>query len=232
VEAPSIFPAFGTAKARRLRLSFATAPTTGDVIVAQRIEGGDTLAGKDATVSFWQASSEVMTGEISLRQNFGTAGSATVQLPTQNFNATSGLEIVKKKFAIPSTEGKAFGAGDFVNYQISLPIRSTNPVTLTRFSLVEGDATHEADPFEPRHMQQEWALCQRYYFRTTSAYAASASSSITVPFKVTMRASPTVSATIYGGTYAGAGVTTDAVNFYGLSSTNAYTELVTADAEL
>jgi hypothetical protein len=31
-----------------------------------------------------------------------------------------------------------------------------------RWYLVEGDATTEADPFSPRHIQQELALCQRY----------------------------------------------------------------------
>jgi hypothetical protein len=32
-----------------------------------------------------------------------------------------------------------------------------------RWYLVEGDATAEDDPFSPRHIQQEIALCQRYY---------------------------------------------------------------------
>ena len=37
---------------------------------------------------------------------------------------------------------------------------------IAHVSLVEGDATNEDDPFSQRHIQQEVALCQRYFYKT------------------------------------------------------------------
>jgi hypothetical protein len=149
----------------RLRLAFTTAPTTGDVFVTQRIEGANTLSGQAATMSFAQAFSETITGTCYLAQNFGSGGSASVGTSTQTFSGTTGgnFGIVKLLFNIPSTVGKVFGAGNFLEYVVQMPIRTTNPVSLTDFSLVAGDATAEANPFSPRPNALELPMCQRYY---------------------------------------------------------------------
>lgn len=62
------------------------------------------------------------------------------------------------------------------------------PSTATRVSLVPGDATTEADPFSPRHIQQELALCQRYYeVICSSMFAAVSGNSISIETVAYMR---------------------------------------------
>lgn len=74
-----------------------------------------------------------------------------------------------------------------------------------RWYVVEGDAAADAaDPFTPRHIEQEWALCQRYYeishnnalFWTGSTQAGSVYVSGTV-FQVRKRAVPAIIITNY-----------------------------------
>lgn len=174
VQCPVTVPFTGSGKHPRLRLAFATAPTTGNVFVSQHIEGADTLAGRKATMSFAHAG-EAMNATCYLSQNFGSGGSAGVLVPPGNqivpIQSDGGIGIAKLAFDIPSTENKIFGTGDFLEWVVSLPMRTTAPVTMTRMSLVEGDATAEDDPFSPRHIQQELALCQRYYELVVGGYS-------------------------------------------------------------
>lgn len=64
-----------------------------------------------------------------------------------------------------------------------------------RWYLVEGDATGEDDPFSPRHIGQELALCDRYYqpvFSGFYAYAAGSSQIAALgDFRTPMRTGPT-----------------------------------------
>lgn len=72
------------------------------------------------------------------------------------------------------------------------------PSTATRVSLVEGDATAEDDPFSPRHIQQELALCQRYYETGGARLQINADSTargqlVPMSFAVLKRVVPTMS---------------------------------------
>ncbi len=199
VQCPVVIPFAGSGKHPRLRLSFATAPTTGNVFVTQRIEGADTLASRKATMSFAHAAGEVITASCYIGQNFGTSGSAGVSTATQTvlLRNDGGIGIAKLAFDLPSTEGKIFGSSDFLEWVVSLPVRTTQPLTITRMSLVEGDATSEDDPYSPRHIRQETELVERYYrevvFRTTtSATAASQYFNLNLDQRG-MRANPSVS---------------------------------------
>lgn len=70
------------------------------------------------------------------------------------------------------------------------------PASAGRVSLVRGDATMESDPFAPRHIQQELALCQRYYWKTFNvsalgrAYNAANGRDINVWHPVQIRGTP------------------------------------------
>ncbi|WP_349366789.1 MAG: hypothetical protein ABL311_04700 [Nitratireductor rhodophyticola] len=72
------------------------------------------------------------------------------------------------------------------------------PAVAGRVSLVKGDATAETDPFSPRHIQQELALCQRYFIYHDArqiGYCESASAAflrMSVSFKQRMRSAPSV----------------------------------------
>lgn len=119
------------------------------------------------------------------------------------------------------------------------------PATATNVSLVEGDAT-AYDPFSTRNIQQELALCQRYYevlsgFGVYGYQLATSTIAGPVAFKVSKRVSPTL-AIVDGGTVTNA----DTPMFYGTSTegtvfgVNATTSgvvgnidlIATADAEL
>lgn len=194
----STFAYDGSPKHPRLRLSFATAPTSGDVFVTQRIEGADTLAGKLVTMSFLHSAGEAIAAAGYLAQNFGSGGSAAVAAsPAEQAVAMStGVAIAKLGFTLPSTAGATFGTGDFLEWVIRIPVRSTNPVTISRCSLVAGDATGEADPFSPRQPQQELALCQRYYEQVYNAFSSNISASTGYTsdsnWRVPKRTTPTV----------------------------------------
>ena len=110
---------------------------------------------------------------------------------------------------IPSIIGKELGQGSWLELSFwfsagSLFSESTSGLgeqtgvfEITRISLVEGDATAEDDPFEPRNIGQETALCHRYYETgraTFGGYGHSASFNYYTSqnFKVTKRATPSV----------------------------------------
>src|SRR5690606_9085364 len=57
---------------------------------------------------------------------------------------------------------------DHIIVNFFLPVDTTFIFDLARVSLIAGDATAEADPFSPRLLQQEIALCQRYFCKSFS----------------------------------------------------------------
>lgn len=132
------------------------------------------------------------------------------------------------------------GVGTFAGVTAASPFKATSaggnvsvvvPSNATRVSLVPGDATAEDDPFSPRHIQQELALCLRYYYSTKVVFYSNHVGVITISFLVPMRAMPSITATLSTGTFS-IGATIDAVIFYALSSNSAYTTFLAADAEL
>jgi hypothetical protein len=79
-------------------------------------------------------------------------------------------------------------------------------VLFAHISLVEGDASGEDDPFTSRHIQQELALCHRYYFEGFLPLRGVVSGSSSVgragaSLPVEMRSNPTV--TVSGSFYDG-----------------------------
>lgn len=83
------------------------------------------------------------------------------------------------------------------------------PSSATRVSLVLGDATGGSDPFIPRHISQELALCQRYYWKGgsyfvdgyTSVSAGYITNYISIPAMMRSAATISYSATGYGNLY-------------------------------
>lgn len=88
---------------------------------------------------------------------------------------------------------------------IALPTTQLFKLEIAHVSLVEGDARSEDDPFSPRHIQQELALCQRYYEKGYSQLNIWAGStgwaySTRIGFAVHKRTTPTMSHTVDGTT--------------------------------
>jgi hypothetical protein len=190
---------------------------------SQRIESVQTLSGRLATVSFWAKADAPKNIAVEFYQTFGTGGSPSASV-TGIGVTTCALTTVWQKFSftvqIPSIAGMVFGANNdhYLGFNFWFDAGSTsNPRTnnlgqqsgtfdISHVSLVDGDATQEADPFSPRHQQQELALCQRYYFRGqgtvyNSGYSPNAAGLNVFAqrwFPVQMRATPVQAGATFG----------------------------------
>jgi hypothetical protein len=177
----------------------------------QAIESVRTLAGKTATLTFWAKADAARNIAIEFLQNFGSGGSPSTPVTgigAQVIALTTAWQKFTRTISIPSIAGKTLGtnrndclqlgfwfdAGSDYNSRTGGLGQQSGTFDIAHVSLVEGDATAEEDPFSPRHIQQEMALCQRYYqvrdgvFRqyTSNVFRTS------LPLPVIMRASPTL----------------------------------------
>lgn len=137
--------------------------------VSQRMEEMASLAGKTVTVTFdtVKSGTPLVGGEVYMEQYFGTGGSATKTTAVQLFGATTTQTRYRFKFKIPAFSFTTIGAGAYTSLVFSLPVAlgGISALYISRVSVVIGDATGEADPFSPRHISQELAMCHRYYER-------------------------------------------------------------------
>lgn len=192
-----------------LRLQYAVAPTAGNLYLSQRIEGVGTLAGDKASARYYVASSITgATARFNGTQRFGSGGSSAF-----SFNGSPAV-VPGAAFAalgdlidIPALTGKAIGDGSFLEFNLLIVPRATGSIYVAHCSLVSGDATKEVEPFSPRHIQQEEAMCQRYYEAAFGVIipvtAAENSGAVAgrrsfIPFKVSKRATPSVLTTAVG----------------------------------
>lgn len=137
---------------------------------AQRVEGVRSLAGETATLSFY-VSSTVAPKTVTIRavQNFGTGGSPSSAVTTAIGTATTTTSYVRKTFTftVPALTGKTIGnnGDDYLEIHFDL---GTQTGTFN-FWGVQLEQNTTATALERRPIQQELALCQRYYFRITGA---------------------------------------------------------------
>lgn len=187
----------------------------------QAIEDVRSLAGKTATLTFYAKADAAKNIATEFFQMFGTGGapSATVAfIGVQQFALTTSWQKFSVLIAIPSIAGKTLGtngndylafrfwfeAGSNSNANTGSLGQQSGTFDIAHVSVVEGDATGEADPFSPRHIQQEGLLVRRYYYSAGAVsgpngyphrvlnYAASAASlGIGAAHPVPMRATPT-----------------------------------------
>lgn len=156
---------------RFMALTPASAPTSGNLYLGQQIEDVWTLAGKRVTATAYVRLPVGSTGKIYLGQKFGTGGSTTIYPEELKATITpsAGLTKIQAVFDVPSTAGKTVGDGSSTELSLQFEARTAEEIRVAHISLVEGDATAEDDPFSPRHIQQELALCQRYYQRVNAS---------------------------------------------------------------
>lgn len=124
-----------------------------------------------------------ITAELS--QVFGAGGSTAVTgIGATKFTLDGTFKKYQVVMDIPSIEGKVIGTGSADNLGVHFWLSAglvyadrtldlglqTGTFDFSHVSLVEGDATAEEDPFSPRHIQQEIALCQRYYEICVAGY--------------------------------------------------------------
>lgn len=147
-----------------LSMSFGVAPSSGAVSIYQRVENVVTLEGGVVTSTIYTSFSASVDCYFNLSQQFGSGGSTEVSQQGATFASGSGLfERHDQLFTLASTDGKTFGTGHNLVYSFVFMPRSIANFAVSAASLVEGDATAEDDPLALRHIQQEVALCQRYF---------------------------------------------------------------------
>lgn len=250
-----------------LRAAFASAPTSGMLRIAQRVESVLTLGGQAVSArAYLTGPSGGETLGYEATQNFGTGGSPSSSVAT--FAASLDIATIhdpstmlrRAQFILPSVSGKILGTNgdDYLELAWLLTPRQSGNYEISRASLIDGDAFHEIDPFSPRHIAQELALCQRYfcknirvvvktnYLSTGTAYYTGVAY-----YPVPMRAAPIVTVDVDFGVYtavaSGAlvGTTNRTINFEvldqylrcaytytGPSGTCGFHVAVTLDAEL
>lgn len=155
------------------------------VTQGQQIEGVQTLAGKTYTLTFWAKADAAKNIAVEAVQDFGTGGSpsaAVTGIGSQLVALTTAWQKKSVLITMPSVSGKTLGtngndktainfwfdAGSSFNARSANLGQQSGTFEIARVSLVEGDARAEADPFSPRHWQQELALCQRYFEKSYS----------------------------------------------------------------
>ena len=203
-----------TAPVNSQRISLSTAETdlTGaayalrynaGTYVSYKIEDVRTLAGKKATLSFWSRSGASKTlHNLFIRQYFGTGGSGLVDTPFSpiTFNNTTGLNKHTFTVTLPTIAGKTIGSDNTHYIEIFFESQNDGIYTdITRVQLEEGSV---ATPFEQRPYGLELSLCQRYYQKKAivdfTNIGGGYGTRIHLPFKTTMRISPSVT---YGNDY-------------------------------
>ena len=147
------------------------------VLLIQRIEGVQTLAGQTATVSFWAKADSNKNIATEFLQNFGSGGSPSAAVTTigvTTHNLTTSWQKFTATVSIPFISGKTIGsdnndwiglyfwfdAGSNYNSRTNSLGQQSGTFDIAQVQLEEGTV---ATPFEHRPIGTELALCQRYF---------------------------------------------------------------------
>ena len=226
-------------------------------VVQQLIEGVRSCAGQTITVLGWaRRASGSGNMAVSVTQNFGTGGSpsAVVDVAGQTVSLTGSFAPFAVTFAIPSVTGKTLGAngndwlgvnfwtsaGSNFNAQTNSLGLQTIGVDLWGVHIKLGTHTVDAvNLYKQPELGPELARCQRYYevggASSTSSTTSSGGWYGTAQFKVTKRASPTMSVNAnIAGTLTGFlnGSMSTATTVHTVSTGGVAYSLWVADAEL
>ena len=183
-------------------------------ILYQKIEDVRTFANSTVTVSFWaKAASGTPKIALEFGQVFGTGGS-----PSADVNTYAGQSTISTSWArysitatVPSITGKTIGttantsllgmnfwvsAGSTFNSRTGSIGLQNNTFDIWGVQIERGSV---ATPFEQRPIQQELAMCQRYYYRFIDGsgqpiglgmYTFTSLVAFYITFPVTMRIAP------------------------------------------
>jgi hypothetical protein len=210
-------------------------------IFGQKIEDVRTYSGQTVTLSFWAKSAATSSVAVTVRQDFGSGGSGSVDTTILASTATTtGWVRYTGTVAIPSISGKTIGTGSNLTVIFSLPINTTYTLDFWGVQLEAGSV---ATPFTTATgtIQGELAACQRYYYRNSSAGVGgymsygngsmwqSTAAIIHLSLMCTMRVRPTLTFTTASGFLLATNTTTGAVTSFTVDDIGFQTVQVTAN---
>ena len=165
----------------RINHSVTSPGAAATVNLRQKIEGVDTYAGGQITVSFMGDCSVAGTVHVAMYQDFGTGGSpsALVAIPSVAVNMTPGRKLYTATFTIPTIVGKTIGtngddalvlwiftcAGATVasTYNLNGGAAFNASTGSYYFGMIQAEMGNVATQFEQRPYALELQMCQRYY---------------------------------------------------------------------
>jgi hypothetical protein len=180
--------------------------------VSQLIEDTMRLTGSDVTISFWAKADSARNGFISVHQQFGTGGSASVVVSGSVLGLTTGWKKFTLTFKYPNVAGKTIGSEGTVPMLVIfglfsdsanawVPGVSGNLGTVAAGNLDLSDVQVESGsvptPPERRPYDVELAMCKRFYQRYTDPHMVGVVGVTTtvgrlgMMLPVTMRIAPT-----------------------------------------
>ena len=153
-----------------LRIDQTVAGTGGTFAsLVQKIEDVRTFAGQTITLSFWaKANTNVSFYNIpGVQQQFGSGGSASVTTNATGTAAalTTSWQRFNYQIAVPSISGKTIGTDGTDAVQITIRTVLNSAITID-FWGVQVEVGSKATPFQTASggsIQNELAMCQRYY---------------------------------------------------------------------
>lgn len=189
-------------------LAISNAGTSTSQRFGQRIEDVRTFAGETVTLSFWCLSTAAPKTIIAKAvQNFGTGGSPSAAVTTTIGTVTTTTSMVRKSFTftVPALTSKSIGTGG--DHYLEIHFELGSQTGSFQFWGVQLEQNSTATALERRPLQQELALCQRYFWRPVYSgiaymsmlYSGAAQHRMSIPYPVEMRRVPTVTSSGWAG---------------------------------
>ena len=177
---------------------------TGNTInaLSQRIEDIRTFAGQTVTLSFWAKADASRALTVYAYQQ-STSGSGTVTTTVGTATLTTSWARYTMTVAIPSLSGITIGTNSNLQIRIAMPTGVTMTCDFWGMQIEENSVATDFQTATGT-IQGELAACQRYYYLhvtgTSQSFANAANFSASqmsalINFPVTMRTTPTLSAT-------------------------------------
>lgn len=220
-----------------LRVAPVTTITSGSAVLRHFVEGLLTIPpGATFTLTFWARSSSLTSINAGIIAAYTWSSDIVSILNVARTIGTSWTKV-QAVGTMPTHAGKTISANNSIVAQIVTNSAFTGgTLDIARMSLVLGDATGEADPFEPRHLQQELALCHRYYESDNGAvvltlYNSGAYQGV-IWFKQPKRRVPSMSIVTNGGSFIEYSTTPAKASYYVSGAGGHYVNSWIADAEI
>jgi hypothetical protein len=208
---PGTAPVAGYEGTYFLRWNTSVAGTSNTIqALSTRLEDIRTFAGQTVTLSFWAKADASRALTVYAYQQ-STGGSGTVTTTVGSATLTTSWARYTMTVALPSMAGVTIGTNSNLQIRIAMPTGTTMTCDFWGMQLEAGSS---ATAFQTAtgSIQGELAACQRYFQRignnggayyTYTCAAVEGTSTLwgAVPLPVTMRTTPSMSATASGNTF-------------------------------